>query len=564
MEREFNLIDEPWICVRTADCQIKEVSLKEVILHAHEYIELSGETKSQDFAILRLLLAIMYTVFSRYDIHGDEISISELKENSDLVMDNWEEIWNSGQIPSEPIECYFHEWHERFWLFHEKYPFYQSNAVKDKGTFYNTGKMIGTLFESGNKKRLFSARMGQGRILSYAESARWLLHTNCFDDIASKNKKRKVPKRTWVGQLSLIALRGKNLFETMMLNYHADVDIKEGVLTSTPSWESDGKNLIDVSNLENNCVKISVPDNQSALLSLRSRQVYLCRENNFVKGYYISGGDYFEDVEVFSEQMTLWKSYEDKKILKFKPKLYDISRKAWQEFSSIAVLADKNEKSEADKKFRKAGVIEWLCELLHNQNILDENYMAKIDTAAVIYDYGQATSLPVIDTISDSLVFHSKLLLEVGHVWRERIIQEIEKCDKVAMAVYSLYKDLQKASGRKDKDAKESQSGEIDAKMQFYDKIDYPFRLWLAGLDPMTMKLDDCVTELETKLLKIAFDFGDELTAQSGSNTIFGRYSKPEKEKKITEITSSAQALNLFRSKIKKIFESAGEKNEQE
>ncbi|MDE6777552.1 MAG: type I-E CRISPR-associated protein Cse1/CasA, partial [Oscillospiraceae bacterium] len=233
-------------------------------------------------------------------------------------------------------------------------------------------------------------------------------------------------------------------------------------------------------------------------------------------------------------------------------------------FSSIAILADENEESGADKKFRKAGVLKWLCELLHNQNILDENYMAKIDIAAVIYDYGQATSLPVIDSISDSLVFHSKLLLEVSHVWRERIIQEIEKCDRVATAVYSLYKDLQKASGRRDKDAKESQSGEIDAKMQFYDKIDYPFRLWLAGLDPMTMELDNCVMELETKLLKIAFDFGDELTAQSGSNAIFGRYSKPEKEKKVTEITSSAQALNLFRSKIKKIFESAGEKNEQE
>ena len=123
--------------------------------------------------MFRLMLAVMYTVFSRYDLQGNEIDfIDETDENPAYPVERWQEIWNSGRIPAEAIERYFEEWHERFWLFDEQYLFYQSNAVRGKGTFCNVAKMIGTLFESANKARLFSARTGQGRALSYPEAAR--------------------------------------------------------------------------------------------------------------------------------------------------------------------------------------------------------------------------------------------------------------------------------------------------------------------------------------------------------------------------------------------------------
>ena len=55
---EFNLLDEPWIRVRTRDCRVEEVSLKDVFVHAHEYEDLAGETAAQDVTMLRLLLAV--------------------------------------------------------------------------------------------------------------------------------------------------------------------------------------------------------------------------------------------------------------------------------------------------------------------------------------------------------------------------------------------------------------------------------------------------------------------------------------------------------------------------
>lgn len=535
MERDFNLIDEPWICVRTSDLTVREVSLREVFLNAHEYKELAGETKTQDFAVLRLLLAIMHTVFSRYDANGDDAE-------SELVVDNWVNIWNMGQIPSEPIERYFEEWHDRFWLFDEKYPFYQSNAVNGKGNPYSTAKMIGTLFESGNKPRLFSERYEDGRLLSYPEAARWLLHINCFDDIAAK---KPTPKRPWTGKLSLIAVKGENLFETLMLNYNAKHDTEKEMY---PSWESDN-NKYEFNRL------IAIPNNQAALLSLQSRRVYLCRENGMVNGYYISGGDYFDEEDVYDEQMTLWRGCTEKKDTahKFKPRLYDTSKKAWQEFGNIVVVDFEN-----TEDHKVPGVLNWINSLL-NHDVLGKNYILKVDMAAVIYDYGQATSLPVIDTVSDDLMFHSQLLLDIGKDWRDRIKEEIERCDKAAWAVYYLYKDLQNACGRKDKDSKTEQSGEVNAKMQFYDMIDRPFRLWLAELRT-DHGMEDYSRKLELKLKSITLKLGNELAAQTGDMSIFGRYKKASKDaKEKNEITSSAEALNMFTAKIKKIFELAGD-----
>ena len=139
--QEFNLIEEPWIRVLDKDCRIKEVGIREALLNAYEFVELSGETKTQDFAILRLLLAAMYTIFYRYDIDGNEIDV---RENKDAVENNWKSMWADKRIPSKPVEKYLAKWHDRFWLFDDVQPFYQTKAVegKTKKTI-SSAKMIG-------------------------------------------------------------------------------------------------------------------------------------------------------------------------------------------------------------------------------------------------------------------------------------------------------------------------------------------------------------------------------------------------------------------------------------
>ncbi len=537
MEKEYNIIDEPWIRVKTDSCKVVEVSLKEAILNANSYVELSGETKTQDFAILRFMLAIMHTVFSRYDEDGNELDVSE--NTQDLLMDRWKNIWDLKHIPSVPIEKYLSKWYDRFWLFSDEYPFYQATSVNGNGKLYDTSKMIGSLSESGNKPRLFSDRFHEGRLLSYSEATRWLLHLNCFDDIAAKNP---TPKKTWVSQLGLIAVKGKNLFETIMLNYNYNSKLDaEAELFQKPSWEQD-----------NNHVKynrsIAVPNNQAELLSLMSRRIYLYRENGLVNGYYVKGGDYFELIA--KEQMTLWRAVKVEKANdkdKFVPKLYDTSKKIWQEFGII--VATYVGENDSEKGLRCAGVIDWIKEL-KDSNILDNDYIVNLSLASVIYNYGQAASLPVIDLVSDSLTFHSELLMKAGGFWNEIINTEIKKCESVAKQLVILNKELKQSAGASDSISND------DIKVQFYDKIDRVFRVWLFELNPNKQNegknRESYCKLLETQVYNIAVSLGNQLALQTGSMAIFGGKNLKE---------SSAKAINKFFGITKKILPFANNKD---
>ena len=538
MDREFDLITEPWIKVMKPDKSIEEIGLRQALVNAKDYICLAGETKPQDFAILRLLLALMYTIFSRYDTDGSEIDPTD--DDYDPI-EIWTEIWQTKKIPVAAVDKYFKEWSDRFWLFDEKYPFMQMNAVNEKSKPVSSAKLIGSLFESANKPRLFSDINSDGRKLGYSEAARWLIHLNSFDDIAAK---QPTPKKTWCSKLGLIALKGGNLFETIMLNYVADYDTKNAVYKSSPFWEQE--QCTEFNRL------IPIPNDQAALLSLRSRSLYLCREDDVISGYYISGGDYFEEEDIPAEQMTIWRSYTEGKdtVTKFKPARHDRSKTAWQEFGAIAVFPIVSKTS--NEKARTPGIIQW-ANYLKKKKLIDKSPI-NIEIAAVVYDLGQATSLPVIDAINDSLTFHSDLLTELGSSWRNKINDEIEKCEKAAKAVYSLSIDLQTSSG-----ASGDKLSGSDAKMQFYDRIYRPFRLWLKSIEPSSKYYDDKCKELDDQLYFIAKKFGEELASQSGNNAIFGRYTKPDKDKR--QVTSSAVAMNYFVGKIKKIFNKGDENN---
>lgn len=60
----FNLVDEPWICVRDLDGTTREVSLLELFEQASSIKCLANDLPTQDFAILRVLLAVLQRAIS--------------------------------------------------------------------------------------------------------------------------------------------------------------------------------------------------------------------------------------------------------------------------------------------------------------------------------------------------------------------------------------------------------------------------------------------------------------------------------------------------------------------
>ena len=301
---EFNLLQEPWVRVRTQDCTVQEVSLTDALLHAHAYVDLAGEMPTQDAAMLRLLLAVLHTVFSRVDGNGVP---APFEETEDALL-RWSELWQLGRFPEQPIRDYLDKWQDRFWLFHPERPFWQVPEAKI-GTEYTASKLNGELSESSNKLRLFSACTGAGKNgLSYAQAARWLLSVNGYDDTSAKPKGKGLPSvgAGWLGKLGYLQAQGKNLFETLMLNLTFLQDGRELWEEDRPCWELDVPRSAERT-------EIALPDNPAQLLTLQSRRLLLCRKGQTVTGFTLLGGDFFPRENAFAEQMTVWRDPDPQK-----------------------------------------------------------------------------------------------------------------------------------------------------------------------------------------------------------------------------------------------------------
>ena len=108
----FNLITQPWLPVQYRDGTEKELSLLEVFKQAPLLRRLVGDVPTQEFALLRLLLAILHDA-----IGGPEDS------------DEWAELWTQDeaeqQLPFDCIASYLEQYYHRFDLLHPTTPFFQ-------------------------------------------------------------------------------------------------------------------------------------------------------------------------------------------------------------------------------------------------------------------------------------------------------------------------------------------------------------------------------------------------------------------------------------------------------
>ena len=176
-EIEFNLLTEPWVRVRLPDNTVQEVSLTDALLHAQDYVDLAGEMPTQDAAMLRLLLAVLFTVFSRVNVEGEP----EPFEEEDDALARWGDLWQLGHFPEQPLRDYLEQWKDRFWLFHPTHPFWQVPTLSN-GIAFDGKKLNGERAESGNKTPLFQNVSKEAcEALTYAQAARWLIYQNGYD-----------------------------------------------------------------------------------------------------------------------------------------------------------------------------------------------------------------------------------------------------------------------------------------------------------------------------------------------------------------------------------------------
>ena len=503
-----------------------------------------GETTAQDIAVLRLLLAVLHTVFSRYDIEGNPYEICSV----DDAFDFWQELWENGKFPIKPIKDYLETQREKFWLFHPESPFGQTAKAKI-GTSYDVPKLNGELSESSNKTRLFQSLAGENKkSMSYSQACRWLIYVNAFDDTSAKPSKeaKAIEKETkeklpspgagWLGKLGLIINQGNNIFETLMLNFILFKDEWKST-PETPVWELDKMPSEERRH-------IARPNNLSALYTLQSRRLFLNRCDNAVVGFNLLGGDFFDKEDTFIEPMTIWRgSKYNKKTKKYEPpyipKRHDISKQFWREFASVYTESDAT---------HQPGVIIWLNQLMSNHCLSNKGtFRTKIASV----QYGDKDFF-VTNTFSDTLSMHRAIF--ENEVWQAKILNAIERCDKIASYVFFLAKNLNFASGGSDSSREHDGTAKIfatQAQAKFYTLIDIPFRMWLSSLDPDEQDEDVMLNKWTETAVEIADRYGKELSNQAGLKAFTGKIIKKENEPK--KFYSVAMAINSFQAQLYKL-----------
>lgn len=533
-EKNLNLVDDPWILLRKPDGSVVMVSIKTALLKSEDFLELAGESATQNIAVLRLLEAILQRVISSTAPDGTPSALTDPID----ALNRWEDIWKSGHLPEKPVRAYLERVKADFWLRDDTRPFAQSPGAA-QGTQYKASKLVGTLAESSNKKRLFQQRAFEDKeSIPIEEAARWLLNLNAFDDTSSKATKKGLPSvgAGWLGKLGLIYAKGKNFFQTLMLNLILLKNGEELWPKNVPYWESWEKT--DPGQPER--IEISPPDNPAALYTMPSRRILLhFNPSGRVDGFSLLGGQFFDRTAASVEQNTLWRKADPKKENSaFIPKRHSSARQLWRDFS---IIAEKDNQGHVPLP----GIVRWI-ETLKTEDLIPKSMPVEFEMPFV--EYGDKDFF-ITDLSNRSLLLYPALLTKTGAQWRRAIETEISKIEKMAVYTGMFAKTIALSSGKSgDSLKRDYEKGQAAA----YSAVDAPFRNWLESLNPEAAELGtQKQQEWEDKARTIFLSLAKTLTAGLPAQALLGR---SVTEKDGTHHYSAAQAENRYRHQIYLIY----------
>jgi CRISPR system Cascade subunit CasA len=203
-----------------------ELSLLAALRDAHQVTAIVGDNPTVTVALHRLLLAIVHRCCGPRS-PGD-----------------WMRLWQAGRLPTETLEHYLARWSDRFDLFSEEAPFYQTAGLP----MARAGSSARLLRQADNNPTLFDhATATTGVKLAPGLAARLLVAYHAFDTggIITGDTGRDFAKAAPLVQSAVVLLRGETLFQTLLLNAHR-YDPENGepwefrADRDLPAWERSG------------------------------------------------------------------------------------------------------------------------------------------------------------------------------------------------------------------------------------------------------------------------------------------------------------------------------------
>ena len=537
----FNLVKNPWIkVVEKESGHETKVSLEDAFRNSQKYLCLSGDMKFQDLAVMRFMLAILTTVYTRFDADDNPYEWIELDDDmrfvrlvdeydEDDLLDTWEKLYGQGYFSDAVVE-YLYKNIDAFDMFGER-PFYQvtgkeydSFATK-KGTV-SVKQINRRISESNNSPSLFSPRSEQKKdFFSLDELVRWIITYQNYTGTADKTKinLKGTNSAGWLYKLSPVYADGDSLFETLLLNLVLVNQIdREKYVNQVPVWENDS-----LEGYVESIKRLMPPGNIAALYTTWSRLMHIEWEDD-KPAIYVAGLPALSNANAFIEPMTIWTNKKDDIVPDTRSKK-NVNKAMWRDFG-MYVNADGKE----DR--REPGIVAWLRELKEN-GCIDRMKLLSLDSIFVISD-GSASNTPIMEVFNDMNINASVLFDEGENRWPRRIEDTIVTTQNVADDYIKMVNKVGLIRFHGDN----RQAGSFSKKygLGFYDGLNVPFKNWLSGLKDSDNR-DEKIAEWKNTLKQIVSDSLNDFMKGATHSEIVGSFDKNDK------INNIFTAVSLFK-----------------
>ncbi|MFF9690481.1 type I-E CRISPR-associated protein Cse1/CasA [Streptomyces sp. NPDC014623] len=517
----FDLTTQPWIPVLRSNGEQDELSLRQVFEQASELRRVVGDLPTQEFALVRLLLAVVHDALG-----GPE------------DIDDWSDLWGDERCFA-PVGPYLDAHAHRFDLLDATAPFFQTAGLRTaKDEVFSLNRVVADV---PNGEPFFSARMPDVDRLTFAEAARWVIHTHAYDTSGIKtgvegDKRAKGGKVYplgvgWAGNLGGVFVERPTLRETLLLNLVAadtnDVRIDE---QDAPAWRRDpcGPGGAE-----------RAPSGVRDLYTWQTRRLRLHFDDQGVHGVVLGYGDPLSPRNKHDrEPMTAWRrsKAQEKKLREgvvYLPRDHDPERAAWRGIASLIADASVPGQGSDAPAYLRPRVLEWVARLV-SEGELERGFLVRARVIGPQY----GTQQSVIDEIVDDSVSMAVVLLhQQDRRYAEQAIAAVEDADRAVYAIGDLATNLARAAGA------ETDGPRATARNHAYGLLEAPYHAWLRDLakadDPYEQRL-----AWQQQAYEMAAGFGDRLVDGAGPGAWQGRTIET---KKGTEWLNSALAGKWFR-----------------
>ncbi|MFI6288348.1 type I-E CRISPR-associated protein Cse1/CasA [Streptomyces sp. NPDC051018] len=497
----FDLTAEPWIPVLRCDGTHAELSLREVFAQAGDLTRIVGDLPTQDFALIRLLLAVAHDAF-----------------DGPADIEHWAALWADEQC-FIPVPTYLDEHRGRFDLLHPQVPFFQVAGLRTaRDDVFSLNRIVADV---PNGDPFFTSRMPAVARLGFAEVARWVVHAHAYDtsgiktgmdgDARVKGGKVYPLGVGWAGTLGGVMVEGATLRETLLLNLvAADTTGLRFESGDRPAWrrEAPGPGATDSRR----------PSGVRDLYTWQTRRLRLHFDADGVHGVVLGYGDPLVPRNMHEQEpMTGWRRSvaQEKKhgeALSYLPREHDPSRSAWRGLE--ALLADRTEAAQGSDPARtlRPGILEWVARLV-TEGRLPRGFLIRTRVVGPVY----GTQQSVIDEIVDDHVSMAVVLLHrTDREYARQAIDAVDDADQAVRALGDLATALARAAGTEPDGAKAT------ARHLGFATLDGPYRTWLhklgAAEDPYEQR-----TLWQQDVYRAVARLGDRLLDDAGEAAWAGR-----------------------------------------